>query len=80
MDTKSTIMARMQNVVISDRTCNVNNLLKVMHSDIYAVLTSFMEIEKHDLEITLALSNSGNYDLVIKGKATRLSDVGKMID
>lgn len=74
------IVDRLKTVMNADRMSGVENISKVIKSDIFDLLTSYMYLQIGDIELSIELVKDGNYILNLTAKSTHLIGAGKMID
>ena len=77
---KTSARTRLKSVAYADKVTAIENMLRVLKSEQYRLLTDFMYLSPEDLEVYIDLTPRGEYVLTVKAITDRLIDVGKMLD
>ena len=73
------IKERLRQVMLNDRVGGIETLLTVLKSDLKTLLLNYMTLDANDVQITADLLESGGCEFIIKARAERLIDPGKML-
>ncbi len=63
---------RLKNVLVIDKKDNPNKILNVLKSDILYVLKNYMEINNENLEVNIAVTQLGTYNITVLANVSRL--------
>jgi len=70
---------RLKGVRVSDRVTRIENMLGVLKSEIYKLLTNYMYLSVDNLSVYIDVTESGEYVLNVKAGTDRLIDIGKIL-
>ncbi len=70
---------RLKTVAIEDKVSAIENMLRVLRSDQYRLLTNYMYIGSDDLKVYMDLTENGEYVLTVKAVTDRLIDIGRLL-
>lgn len=79
MNTSQLIKERIKNVMINDRSKNIDSVIKMLRSDTFTLLCDYFCVEPQDLKITLE-QHADTYELTIKAEVTRILENGNTIE
>lgn len=63
---------RLKNVLVIDKKYNPNKILNVLKSDILYVFKNYMEINNENLEVNIAVTLLGTYNITVLANVSRL--------
>lgn len=63
---------RLKNVLVIDKKDNPNKILNVLKSDILYVFKNYMEINNENLEVNIAVTQLGTYNITVLANVSRL--------
>lgn len=58
---------------------NIENYMRVLKSDMYRILLSFMDIQYSDIKVEVS-KNKDSYEFQFKVKTQKIYDIGNIID
>jgi len=64
---------------MEDKVSAIENMLRVLRSDQYRLLTNYMYIGSDDLKVYMDLTENGEYVLTVKAVTDRLIDIGRLL-
>lgn len=70
---------KLKNAVITDRAGMLENTLRIVKSDVYAILTHYMEIVPDNVEVTADLDEQGECLITVSVKTKTFYEIGKLI-
>ena len=70
---------RLKTVAIEDKVSAIENMLRVLRSDQYRLLTNYMYIGSDDLKVYMDLTENGEYVLTVNAVTDRLIDIGRLL-
>ncbi len=70
---------RLKTVAMEDKVSAIENMLRVLRSDQYKLLTNYMYIGSDDLKVYMDLTENGEYVLTVKAVTDRLIDIGRLL-
>ena len=70
---------RLKSVVMSEKITAIENMLRVIKSEQYKLLTNYMYLNVEDLKVYIDLTENGEYHLTVKAITDKLIDIGKML-
>lgn len=70
---------RLKTVTMEDKVTAIENMLRVLRSDQYKLLTNYMYIGSDDLKVYMDLTENGEYVLTVKAVTDRLIDIGRLL-
>ena len=73
------VRQRLKKVVMEDKVSAIENMLRVLKSDQYKLLTNYMYLNADDLEVYIDITENGDYILTVKAVTDRLIDIGRML-
>lgn len=73
------VRQRLKNVVMEDKVSAIENMLRVLKSDQYKLLTNYMYLNADDLKVYIDITENGDYILTVKAVTDRLIDIGRML-
>ena len=73
------VRQRLKKVVMEDKVSAIENMLRVLKSDQYKLLTNYMYLNADDLKVYIDITENGNYILTVKAVTDRLIDIGRML-
>ena len=71
--------SRLKSVAYGDKIAAIENMLKVLKSEEYRLLTDFMYLSDEDLQVYVDLTDRGEYLFTIRAVTDRLIDVGRLL-
>ena len=71
--------ARLKSVAYADKVVAIENMLRVLKSEQYRLLTDFMYLSEEDLKVYVDLTDRGEYVFTIKAVTDRLIDIGRLL-
>ncbi len=72
--------ARLRSVAYNDKVASIENMLRVLKSEQYRLLTDFMYLAEADLQVYVDLTDRGEYVFTVRAVTDRLIDVGRLLD
>ena len=72
------VRQRLKKVVMEDKVSAIENMLRVLKSDQYKLLTNYMYLNA-DLKVYIDITENGDYILTVKAVTDRLIDIGRML-
>ncbi len=81
MATKSTsrVKDRLRGVVTENKISEIENMLRLLKSDQYRLLTNYMYLNRDDLKVYIDVTDEGEYILTVRAVTDKLIDVGKVL-
>ena len=73
------VRQRLKKVVMEDKVSAIENMLRVLKSDQYKLLTNYMYLNADDLKVYIDITENGDYILTVKAMTDRLIDIGRML-
>lgn len=73
------VRQRLKKVVMDDKVSAIENMLRVLKSDQYKLLTNYMYLNADDLKVYIDITENGDYILTVKAVTDRLIDIGRML-
>lgn len=73
------VRQRLKKVVMEDKVSAIENMLRVLKSDQYKLLTNYMYLDADDLKVYIDITENGDYILTVKAVTDRLIDIGRML-
>lgn len=73
------VKQRLKKVVMEDKVSAIENMLRVLKSDQYKLLTNYMYLNADDLKVYIDITENGDYILTVKAVTDRLIDIGRML-
>lgn len=73
------VRQRLKKVVMEDKVSAIENMLRVLKSDQYKLLTNYMYLNADDLKVYIDIIENGDYILTVKAVTDRLIDIGRML-
>ena len=73
------VRQRLKKVVMEDKVSAIENMLRVLKSDQYKLLTNYMYLNADDLKVYMDITENGDYILTVKAVTDRLIDIGRML-
>lgn len=73
------IKERVKNVMISDRSRNVEKVIRVLRSDVYDLLKDYFNLQSEDLNIKIEQGEDG-YCVKIIALTDRILDCGNILE
>ena len=73
------VRQRLKKVVMEDKVSAIENMLRVLKSDQYKLLTNYMYLNADDLKVYIDITENGDYILTVKAVTDRLIDIGRML-
>lgn len=70
-------LSRLKNLLVHDKVSTPNQLTDVIKSDIYSVLSNYMELYSDDLKVLVDADEKG-YHLMISAHTNRFKQVGML--
>ncbi len=70
---------RLKSVAYGDKITAIENMLRVLKSEEYRLLTDFMYLSDEDLQVYVDLTDRGEYVFTIRAITDRLIDVGRLL-
>lgn len=70
---------KLKNAVITDRTGALENTLRVVKSDVYGILSNYMEIDRDNIAVTADLDAQGACEITLTAKTNTFYEIGKML-
>lgn len=70
---------RLKTVAMENKVTAIENMLRVLRSDQYKLLTNYMYIGSDDLKVYMDLTENGEYVLTVKAVTDRLIDIGRLL-
>ena len=64
---------------MEDKVSAIENMLRVLKSDQYKLLTNYMYLNADDLKVYIDITENGDYILTVKAVTDRLIDIGRML-
>ena len=71
---------RLKSLAYSEKVTAIENMLSVLKSEQYRLLTDFMYLNPQDLKVYVDLTERGEYVLTIKAISDCLIDIGRLLD
>ena len=71
------VRQRLKKVVMEDKVSAIENMLRVLKSDQYKLLTNYMYLNADDLKVYI--TENGDYILTVRAVTDRLIDIGRML-
>lgn len=66
--------------VITDRAATIENTLRVVKSDVYGILSQYMELDPSAISVAADLDNEGECTITVSAKTRTFYEIGKIID
>lgn len=81
MATKSAarVKDRLRGVVTENKISEIENMLRLLKSDQYRLLTNYMYLDRDDLKVYIDVTDEGEYILTVRAVTDKLIDVGKVL-
>ena len=73
------VRQRLKKVVMEDKVSAIENMLRVLKSDQYKLLTNYMYLNADDLKVYIDITENGDYILTVKAVTDRLIDIGRRL-
>ena len=73
------VRQRLKKVVMEDKVSAIENMLRVLKSDQYKLLTNYMYLNADGLKVYIDITENGDYILTVKAVTDRLIDIGRML-
>ena len=73
------VKSRLKSVRVSDKVTQIENMLAILKSEVYKLLTNYMYLSVENLNVYVDVTQSGEYVLTVKAGTDRLIDIGKML-
>lgn len=73
------VRQRLKKVVMEDKVSAIENMLRVLKSDQYKLLTNYMYLNADDLKVYIDITENGDYILTVRAVTDRLIDIGRML-
>lgn len=73
------VRQRLKKVVMEDKVSAIENMLRVLKSDQYKLLTNYMYLNADDLKVYIDITENGDYILTVRAVTGRLIDIGRML-
>lgn len=64
----------------NDKYRAIENMLRVLRSDEYKLLTNYMYLGADDLRVYVDITDAGEYVLTVRAVTDRFIDIGKALD
>lgn len=77
--TNAPVRQRLKKVVMEDKVSAIENMLRVLKSDQYKLLTNYMYLNADDLKVYIDITENGDYILTVRAVTDRLIDIGRML-
>lgn len=71
---------RLKSLAYADKVAAIENMLRVLKSEQYRLLTDFMYLSPHNLQVYVDLTENGEYVLTVKAITDTLIDIGRLLD
>lgn len=71
---------RIKNMLISDKHFDTKDMIKVIRSDMYVLLSNYLEISPQDIFVNIKVNDYGEYELRLDVKTERLKIFGTQIN
>lgn len=71
--------SRLKGVRVTDKVTQIENMLAVLKSEVYKLLTNYMYLSVENLNVYVDVTQEGEYVLTVKAGTDRLIDIGKML-
>lgn len=81
MATKSAsrVKDRLRGVVTENKISEIENMLRLLKSEQYRLLTNYMYLDRDDLKVYIDVTDEGEYILTVRAVTDKLIDVGKVL-
>ncbi|MCI8435300.1 MAG: hypothetical protein HFK10_05005 [Clostridia bacterium] len=73
------VKEKLKNAVITDRAGMMENTLRVVKSDVYGILSNYMELGGEDVAVTADLDERGACLITVTAKTRTFYEIGKLI-
>ena len=70
---------RLKGVRVTDKVTQIENMLALLKSEVYKLLTNYMYLSVENLNVYIDVTPNGEYVLTVKAGTDRLIDIGKML-
>ena len=70
---------RIKGVRVTDKVTQIENMLALLKSEVYKLLTNYMYLSVENLNVYIDVTPNGEYVLTVKAGTDRLIDIGKML-
>ena len=70
---------RLKGVRVTDKVTQIENMLALLKSEVYKLLTNYMYLSVENLNVYIDVTTNGEYVLTVKAGTDRLIDIGKML-
>jgi hypothetical protein len=70
-------LARLKNLLMQDKVNTPNQLADVIKSDVYPVLSSYMDLFSEDLKVLIDADDMG-YHVIISARTHRFKQIGML--
>ena len=71
--------SRLKGVRVTDKVTQIENMLALLKSEVYKLLTNYMYLSVENLNVYIDVTPNGEYVLTVKAGTDRLIDIGKML-
>ena len=71
---------RLKSVEYADKVSAIENMLRVLKSEQYRLLTDYMYLSAEDLQVFVDITNNGEYILTVRAITDRFIDIGRLLD
>ncbi|MDR0426213.1 MAG: hypothetical protein LBH24_03480 [Clostridiales bacterium] len=72
----SKVKQRLSGAVMRDKVAKIEDMLKIIRSEQYRLLTNFMYLNRENLSVCIDITEDGRYILSIRAETDHLIDPG----
>lgn len=73
------VQNKLKNAVITDRASMLENTLRLIKSDVYGIVSNYMELSGEDVAVTADLDAQGSCMITVTAKTHTFYEIGKLI-